>query len=193
MANELQIRNGIKTLGLVTSSVAIFNVVMYDNTSGKIFITSSSAIGGSSTATFPFNGNAVITGSLLVSGSSNNLSGITASLFGTASYVSGSVFTSQNQALSASYAVTASYVANATTNVKSGRVSAASFGDSPFTASVSFASAFTDTNYAVSLTAEDMARTLTVQNKGANGFKINTNSSVTPIGNVYWVAVPYNN
>jgi hypothetical protein len=48
-----------------------------------------------------------ITGSLEVNG------GITGSLFGTASYVSGSIFTSTNPALSASYALTASYAANA--------------------------------------------------------------------------------
>jgi len=38
------------------------------------------------------------------------INGITGSLFGTASYASGSVFTSTNPALSASYALTASYV-----------------------------------------------------------------------------------
>jgi hypothetical protein len=47
-----------------------------------------------------------ITGSLNVSG------GITGSLFGTASYVSGSVFTNTNPALSASYALTASHALN---------------------------------------------------------------------------------
>jgi len=38
------------------------------------------------------------------------INGITGSLFGTASYASGSVFTSTNPALSASYALTASHV-----------------------------------------------------------------------------------
>lgn len=46
-----------------------------------------------------------VTGSLTVS------QGITGSLFGTASYVSGSVFSSTNPAISASYAVTSSYAA----------------------------------------------------------------------------------
>lgn len=49
-------------------------------------------------------GSAGITGSLIVS------NGITGSLFGTASYVTGSVFTSTNRALSASYALTSSVI-----------------------------------------------------------------------------------
>ena len=46
----------------------------------------------------------VVTGSLQVT------QGITGSLFGTASYITGSIFTSANRALSASYSLTASFV-----------------------------------------------------------------------------------
>jgi len=61
------------------------NVVMYNTTTGQLFYTSSTAIGGSGTGVgFPYSGSAVITGSLLVSGS-----GITGSLLGTASNIAG--------------------------------------------------------------------------------------------------------
>ena len=104
------------------TSTAQTNVLTYNSSTGQLFYTASSAIGGTS---FPYTGNAVITGSLLISGSGLTITGslkvsgsITGSLFGTASYattasyVSGSIFTSTNPALSASYALTASYVLN---------------------------------------------------------------------------------
>ena len=58
-------------------------------------------------------GSAAAFSSLIVSSTiTGSISGsLTGSLFGTASYVSGSVFTSTNLALSASYALTASYFA----------------------------------------------------------------------------------
>jgi len=46
--------------------------------------------------------------------------GITGSLFGTASYVTGSIFTNSNPALSASYALTASYALNAGITIDTG-------------------------------------------------------------------------
>jgi hypothetical protein len=86
------------------------HTVTYNTSSGLFTFTASSAIGGGgSGAGFPYVGNAVITGSLVVSGSSGGFSGITGSLLGTASYVTGSIFTDTNPALSSSYAVTASY------------------------------------------------------------------------------------
>jgi hypothetical protein len=56
-------------------------------------------------AGFPFNGNAVITGSLVVSGSSGGRSGITGSLFGTASWANNAI--SANTANTANFATTA--------------------------------------------------------------------------------------
>jgi hypothetical protein len=110
---------------LVTASVAITNVLMVSS-SGQVFITASSAIGGGggpvSTAGFITTGSIgttqSITGSLVLSGSNITITGslnaanITGSLLGTASYVSGSIFTSTNPALSASYALTASFALN---------------------------------------------------------------------------------
>jgi hypothetical protein len=132
MANEFKIKNGLYIEGLVTSS-AVSNVLTYNTTTKQVYYTASSAIGGGGGGTgngFPYNGTttpAVITGSLLVSGSVtasiiSASSGITGSLLGTAttaSYVTGSIFTSTNPALSASYAlsssvsVTASFALNA--------------------------------------------------------------------------------
>ncbi len=68
--------------GGVTQIVAGTNVTI-SPTDGLGAVTINSTGGG---AAFPFTGNAIITGSLLVSGSSAGLSGITGSLFGTASY-----------------------------------------------------------------------------------------------------------
>ena len=75
----------------------------------------SESAGGGSGAGFPFSGSAVITGSLLVSGSSPTVivtgslevsSGITGSLYGTSSQaVSSSYALNSNQAVSASYAI----------------------------------------------------------------------------------------
>jgi hypothetical protein len=58
------------------------------DSNGQLFYTASSAISGSGTSTpaFPYTGNATISGSLVVSGSSDGYGGITGSLFGTASY-----------------------------------------------------------------------------------------------------------
>jgi hypothetical protein len=100
--------------GGVTSIVAGSGISINQAT-GNVTINSTGGGG-----VFPFNGAAVITGSLLVSGSGvqvtgslNVTNGITGSLFGTASYVTGSVFSNVNPALSASYALTASYALNA--------------------------------------------------------------------------------
>lgn len=68
---------------LVTAS-GVTNILLYDTASGQLYYTASNTIGGSGTgAGFPYSGSAVITGSLLVSGS-----GITGSLLGTASWAS---------------------------------------------------------------------------------------------------------
>jgi hypothetical protein len=86
---------------LVPSS-SVTNVVTINPSTGQLYYTASSAIGGGTGATFPFNGPAVITGSLLVSGSgitvtgSLNAANITGSLFGTSSWA--------NNALTASTA-----------------------------------------------------------------------------------------
>jgi len=86
--------------------------------------TASINIPGGSGEAFPYSGSARITGSLGVTGSIQgddglkvlsvtasfvSASSMTGSLFGTASYVTGSIFTDGNLALSASFAVSAAY------------------------------------------------------------------------------------
>ena len=92
-------------------------------------------IAGVGGTTFPYTGSAIISGSLIViqtgsvglvvTGSITSTGGFTGSLFGTASYVTGSIFSGTNPALSSSYALTASYALNA----------GASVSDFPYTGS----------------------------------------------------------
>ena len=106
-----------------------------------------------------------ITGSLNVTG------GITASLNG-----------------SSSYASTASYVNG---NITKANIAAVGvFSGTPLTASITFATAFPNTNYSVTITGED-ARIFTIQNKLAGGFEINTNSNVALTGDTHWHAINY--
>ena len=80
---------------IVTASVNLNTITFTKGNNSTFSITVNTGSGGGGTGTgFPFSGSAVITGSLLVSGS-----GITGSLFGTASYA--------QFALSASYATSA--------------------------------------------------------------------------------------
>jgi hypothetical protein len=74
--------------------------------------------------------------------------------------------------------------------VKAGSGSAASFGGSPLTSSITFGSAFSDNLYAVTITGED-ARSWTIQNKSSTGFTVNSNSSTALTGPVYWIATPF--
>jgi hypothetical protein len=84
---------------LLTASVSS-NTIEFTKGNGSTFsLTVDTGSGGGGGSTFPFNGNAVITGSLLVSGSSGGLSGITGSLFGTSSWA-----VSSSQSISSSYA-----------------------------------------------------------------------------------------
>jgi len=104
---------------LVTSSVAVSNVVVF-GTNGELFVTSSSAIGGGgSGAGFPYTGNAVISGSLLVSGSgltvtgSLNANSITGSLHGTSSWASNTI-TAQTASYSTNFVIGSTLALNGT-------------------------------------------------------------------------------
>jgi hypothetical protein len=161
-----------------------------------------------------------VTGSFSVSGSGYNVldatlftgpvtasiisasSGITGSLFGTASwafnavtasYVTGSIFTSTNQALSASYALTASFALNGGgggLTTKAGSVANSSFTGNPKKATVTFSTAFSNTNYAITVTGED-SRTWTIESKVAGSFVINANANTALAGTTYWIATAY--
>jgi hypothetical protein len=76
---------------------------------------------------------------------------------------------------------------------KAGIISAASFTGDPFIYIVNLTTAYADTNYTVSITAEDDARIWTVNGIEVDKFTINSNSNRPLVGNVRWMAVPYYN
>ena len=92
------------TLGAGTDTVA-----MYDTGSGQFYYTSSAAIGGGG-AGFPFSGSAVITGSLVISGSESpalavygsgstvfTVNGVSGEIFSVSDSLSGSLFAVNNE------------------------------------------------------------------------------------------------
>lgn len=116
-----------------------------------------------------------VTGSLVSTG------GITGSLFGTSSWA--------NNAISSSYAVTSSFASNVL-KTKAGSVANTSFGGTPLTASVTFSTAFADTNYAIAVTGED-SRAWIVASKTTSGFVINSVSNTALTGTTYWTCTAY--
>lgn len=70
---------------------------------------------------------------------------------------------------------------------KRGLVSAVSFSGSPLKATVSFGTAFPDTNYAIKITGVD-ERVWTYETKTAGGFVINANAAFALSGEVSWSA-----
>ena len=93
----------------------------------------------------------------------------------------------------ASFAITASHALNAGgSTVKAGSGSAASFGGTPRTASITFTTPFSNNLYAITVTGED-ARSWTIQSKVSGSFVINSNSSTALTGPVYWIATPFAN
>jgi hypothetical protein len=131
-----------------------------------------------STLTFvetpPSQSNIIIRGFIAIaSGSVNTLSG---------SFIGNLIGTS-------SFAITASYASNVL-KTKAGSVTNTTFSGTPLTASVTFVSSFSDTNYAISITGED-SRAWVVQNKTANGFVINSVSNTAVTGTTYWTCTAY--
>lgn len=79
------------------TSVSQSNVITVDISTGQLYYTASSAIGGGGSGVgFPYTGSATITGSLVVTGSTTSTLGFTGSLQGTASFA--------NNAATSSYA-----------------------------------------------------------------------------------------
>jgi len=107
--------------------------------------------------------------------------------------LSASYTLSASQATSASYSLTASYAQNSLSspNLKAGSASIASFTGDPLISTITFGTAFSNNNYAVTVTGED-ARSWSIQSKTNSGFTINSNDNVTLLGPVYWIATAYN-
>lgn len=83
----------------------------------------------------------------------------------------------------------ARYVAQ--TSIKSGTVPGATFAGNPKIFTATFGTAFPDTNYAVTITAEDN-RTFTFQTKLAGSFVMNSNANLALVGDVDWTATAHN-
>jgi hypothetical protein len=75
-------------------------------------------------------------------------------------------------------------------DVKSGYLVTASFSGSPLTASVSFDTDYADSNYTPSVIGDD-SRSWSISNRTSSGFVINSNSSTSLTGNVYWTTTPW--
>lgn len=132
----------------------------------------------------------VLSGSYKLSGSLDVSGSVTASFAG---WFTGSFSGSYTGSLygSSSYATTSSYV----TNIKSGVVGTGSVQQiigGEYIYNISFSTNYTNQNYAVTITAAEDARIWTVESKSFSGFRINSNSNDPTVGDVYWIAVPYN-
>lgn len=75
-------------------------------------------------------------------------------------------------------------------DVKSGYLVSASFSGNPLTASVSFDTDYADSNYTPSVIGDD-SRSWSISNRTPSGFVINSNSSTSLTGNVYWTTTPW--
>jgi hypothetical protein len=73
---------------------------------------------------------------------------------------------------------------------KVGSLSGGTFAGNPKTATVTFTSNFSDSNYAILLTG-GANRTYTYENQSVSGFTINANANPTFTTNVYWQAISY--
>ena len=75
-------------------------------------------------------------------------------------------------------------------SIKAGRVLGSSFSGTPKKYTVVFTSAYSTSNYAVTITGEDR-RAWVIENKTASGFTINSSASASLISDVYWIASLY--
>lgn len=92
--------------------------------------------------------------------------------------------------ISGSLLVSGSITSTAGAITKTNVVSNGTFSGTPLTATITFATAFPNTNYSVVVTGED-ARSWTIESKTASGFTINSNSSVVLTGDTFWQASSY--
>ena len=127
-----------------------------------------------------------ITGSLAISGSNLTFLGLVTSSTATNVLLlnsSGQVYYTASSALGGG---------STPSGIKTGNRANSDFQGTPRSASVSFGTSFSDTNYAITVTGND-ARSWTIQNKGVAGFVINSNSNVALTSEVYWMAMAYSN
>jgi hypothetical protein len=92
--------------------------------------------------------------------------------------------------ISGSLLVSGSITSTGGSITKNNVVANTSFSGIPLTASITFTTAFPNTNYSVVVTGED-ARSWTIQSKTTSSFTINSNSTTALTGNTYWQAATY--
>ena len=73
--------------------------------------------------------------------------------------------------------------------IKAGTVSGASFAGTPKKYTVTFGTAFADTNYAISIMASADSRAWTYESKAAGSFVINSGAGAALTGEVSWIAI----
>jgi hypothetical protein len=176
---------GVVMRGLLEVTSSKF-IIAYngDSQNGGISYISASRV------TFPYTGKAVITGSLVVSGSNGGFGGITGSLFGTASYALFAANGGGTTINTGSFVTTSSFN-SFTSSIKAQSGSTVSFAGSPYSASITFGTAYPNNSYAITVTGED-ARIFTISSKTSSSFTINSNSSTALSGPVYWITSPFN-
>lgn len=77
---------------------------------------------------------------------------------------------------------------------KAGTASISSFGGTPLTSSVTFGTAFSDTNYSISVLGQKSdSRAWTIESQAVGNFVINSNSNSSISNPVFWIATPFNN
>lgn len=73
---------------------------------------------------------------------------------------------------------------------KSNAIANTSFTGNPKKATVTYTTAFPNTNYGITITGDD-ARSWTIESKATTGFTINSNSNIGLAGTTYWHAIAY--
>lgn len=74
--------------------------------------------------------------------------------------------------------------------IKSGTVAAGSFTGAPRTATVTFGTAFPNTNYSIAITGAN-SRSWSFQTKATTGFVINSNANAALSGEVLWTCISH--
>jgi hypothetical protein len=187
MANEFIVRKGIKSLGGVTvpytgvtdNCTIGSNEYLINAPSGTFTITLPTAVGVSGKQYIIKNsGNGVVTLNTLSSQTIDVSTSLTLTQNDTVEVISDG---SNWKIVSG----VGDIVVEGST--KSGYVTNTFFTGTPLTYTVTLSPAYPDAGYSVVVTGGD-ARSWTVENVVAGGFKINSNSNTPLTGDVYWIA-----
>jgi len=126
-------------------------------------------------------------------GDGSGLTDLPIPIFDTGSFVTTSSFNAFTQSINTATSsfVTTSSFNSFTSSIKAQSGSVASFAGRPYSASITFGTAYPNNSYAITVTGED-ARIFTISSKTSSSFTINSNSSTALSGPVYWITSPFN-